>query len=155
MPEMLQCANQCTAVEALVAGKREDHKRPHSEKPRKKQIDIIVGRPASDGDSTSDWKAYARVIMEKCSKRKDEPEITFKTKEIEYLNRKDAMVASISITNARVKRVMIDTRSSIDVLYFDAFQKLTITDLSSMSSTLTGFTCDSITSRDDHSTHHH
>ncbi|RZR74738.1 hypothetical protein BHM03_00042322 [Ensete ventricosum] len=154
---MLQRANQWTAIEALVAGKREDHKRPHSEKPREKQIDIIVGGPTSDGDSASGWKAYARVIMEKCPKRKDEPEITFKTKEIEYLNRKDAMVASISIANARVKRVMIDTRSSVDVLYFDAFQKLrlTITDLSSMSSTLTGFTCDFIASRDDHSTYHH
>ncbi|RWW50776.1 hypothetical protein BHE74_00042970 [Ensete ventricosum] len=38
---MLQRANQCTAVEVLVAGKREDHKRPHSEKPRDQRKGLL------------------------------------------------------------------------------------------------------------------
>lgn len=50
------------------------------------------------------------------------------------------------MANARVKRVMVDTDSFIDMLYFDAFQKLELMEkeLSSMTSTLTGFIGDSI-----------
>ncbi|RWW34196.1 hypothetical protein GW17_00001037 [Ensete ventricosum] len=48
------------------------------------------------------------------------------------------------MANAYVKRVMIDTGSSADILYFDAFQKLGLTDkdLVTLTSTLTGFTGD-------------
>ncbi|KAJ8501038.1 hypothetical protein OPV22_011590 [Ensete ventricosum] len=50
------------------------------------------------------------------------------------------------MANAYVKRVMIDTGSSADILYFDAFQRLGLTDLdlTPLTSTLTGFTGDSI-----------
>ncbi|KAJ8479512.1 hypothetical protein OPV22_023239 [Ensete ventricosum] len=50
------------------------------------------------------------------------------------------------MANAYVKRVMIDTRSSADILYFDAFQRLGLTDLdlAPLTSTLTGFTGDSV-----------
>ncbi|KAJ8478747.1 hypothetical protein OPV22_022474 [Ensete ventricosum] len=50
------------------------------------------------------------------------------------------------MANAYVKRVMIDTGSSADVLYFDVFQRLGLTDLdlTPLTSTLTGFTGDSI-----------
>ncbi|RRT31622.1 hypothetical protein B296_00049597 [Ensete ventricosum] len=46
------------------------------------------------------------------------------------------------MANTYVKRVMIDTKSSADILYFDAFQKLRLThkDLVTLMSTLTGFT---------------
>ncbi|RZR90375.1 hypothetical protein BHM03_00018269 [Ensete ventricosum] len=48
------------------------------------------------------------------------------------------------MANACVKRVMIDTGSSADILYFDAFQKLGLTDkdLVTLTSILTGFTGD-------------
>ncbi|CAL9761059.1 unnamed protein product, partial [Musa acuminata subsp. burmannicoides] len=36
----------------------------------------------------------------------------------------DALVITARIANAQVRRIMIDTGSSADVLYFDAFQKL-------------------------------
>ncbi|RZS23336.1 hypothetical protein BHM03_00056241, partial [Ensete ventricosum] len=50
------------------------------------------------------------------------------------------------MTNAYVKRVKIDTGSSTDILYFDVFQRLGLTDLylTPLTSTLTGFTGDSI-----------
>ena len=56
------------------------------------------------------------------------------------------MVISIRIANARVKRVMVDTGRSTDVLYLDAFKKLGLTkeDLTLIASALTGFTGDSI-----------
>ncbi|RRT58252.1 hypothetical protein B296_00034281 [Ensete ventricosum] len=51
------------------------------------------------------------------------------------------------IVNARIRRIMIDTGSSVDILYLNAFQKLGMTnrDLIPMTSTLTGFTGDTIT----------
>ncbi|XP_065017749.1 uncharacterized protein LOC135644209 [Musa acuminata AAA Group] len=54
--------------------------------------------------------------------------------------------ARSTIANARVKRVMIDTGSSVDVLYLDAFERLGLTkeDLTPIVSTFTGFTGDSI-----------
>ena len=55
-------------------------------------------------------------------------------------------MASVRIANARINWVMIDTGSSIDILYFDVFQKLGFTtkDLTPMTSSSTGFTGDSI-----------
>ncbi|RRT81758.1 hypothetical protein B296_00021291 [Ensete ventricosum] len=46
VPEMLQCAKQYTDAKVLVAGKREDHKRPRTEKPR--------------GDDPIDWNHPTR-----------------------------------------------------------------------------------------------
>ncbi|RRT72823.1 hypothetical protein B296_00009546 [Ensete ventricosum] len=62
----------------------------------------------------------------------------------EYSCHDDALVISIRMVNACVKRVMIDMESSTDILYFDAFQKLGLTDkdLVTLTSTLTGFTED-------------
>ncbi|KAJ8505716.1 hypothetical protein OPV22_006602 [Ensete ventricosum] len=50
------------------------------------------------------------------------------------------------MANAYVKRVMIDTGSSVDILYFNAFQRLGLTDLdlAPLTFTLTGFTGDSV-----------
>ncbi|RRT33290.1 hypothetical protein B296_00057243 [Ensete ventricosum] len=50
------------------------------------------------------------------------------------------------MANAYFKRVMIDTGSSPDILYFDVFQRLGLTDLdlAPLTSILTGFTGDSV-----------
>lgn len=49
------------------------------------------------------------------------PEITFSAGETEYPEHDDVLVISTKITNARVKRIIVDIGSSVDVLYFDAF----------------------------------
>ncbi|RWW65391.1 hypothetical protein BHE74_00027306 [Ensete ventricosum] len=109
-----------------------------------KQIEVIVDDPTFRGDSTSGWKAYARAIMEKRPHEVDEPQISFESREVEYPDHGDVLVISVRITNALVKRVMVDTGSSVDILYKDAFLKLglTTTNLSPMNSTLIGFTRD-------------
>lgn len=58
----------------------------------------------------------------------------------------DLLSISIWISDAYVKRVIVDTGKSIDVLYANAFQKLRLTkcDLHPMVSSLTRFTTDSI-----------
>ncbi|RWW47519.1 hypothetical protein BHE74_00046484 [Ensete ventricosum] len=45
----------------------------------------------------------------------------------EYLDHDDALVIMARIVNTRVKRIMIDTRSTDDILYFDTFLKLDMT----------------------------
>ncbi|RWW11037.1 hypothetical protein BHE74_00009030 [Ensete ventricosum] len=76
----------------------------------------------------------------------DEPKIAFRVEDVEYLDHDDALVVLVHFANAQVKRVMVDNGSSANVLYFDAFRKLRLTtaNLSPMSSTLIGFTGDSI-----------
>lgn len=78
----------------------------------------------------------------------DDLEIIFKEKKIEYFNpnHDTDLIVSMWMINARVKRVMIDTSGSTDILYFDAFQKfrLLTNGLTPMTSSLTRLTSDSI-----------
>ncbi|RWW73583.1 hypothetical protein BHE74_00018535 [Ensete ventricosum] len=101
----------------------------------------MFGGLASGGDSSSARKAYARSEVGKRPTHDEDLDITFKSGGEEYPCHDDALMVSIRMTNAYVKRVMIDTRSSADILYFDAFQKLGLTDkdLVTLTSTLTGF----------------
>ncbi|RRT38283.1 hypothetical protein B296_00044712 [Ensete ventricosum] len=109
-----------------------------------KQIDVIFGGSASDGDSSLARKAYARSKVGKRPTYDEDLDITFKSGGDEYPCHDDVLVISIRMANAYVKKVMIDTRSSTDILYFDAFQKLGLTDkdIVTLTSTLTGFTGD-------------
>lgn len=78
----------------------------------------------------------------------DDSKITFKGKETKCLNSNhdDALMVYVRMINARVRRVVIDTSNSTDILYFDIFQKLklSVKDLTHMASSLIGFTSNSI-----------
>nr|XP_009409650.1 PREDICTED: uncharacterized protein LOC103991833 [Musa acuminata subsp. malaccensis] len=123
---------------------------PRSSGPIEKQIDVISGGSTSGGDSMAGRKAYARVVVEKRMRQLQAPEITFSLGETKYPEHDDALVISTSIANAQVKRIMVDTGSFTDVLYFAAFRKLGLTkeDLTPMLSALTRFTSDSISPLD-------
>ncbi|RZR90581.1 hypothetical protein BHM03_00018496 [Ensete ventricosum] len=116
---------------------------PRPKGPVEKQIDFIFGGPAS-GDDSSARKAYARFEVGKRPVHDEDLHVTFKSGGEEYPCHDDALVISIHMANAYVKRVMINTGSSADILYFDTFQKLGLTDkdLVTLTSTLTGFTGD-------------
>ncbi|RRT54068.1 hypothetical protein B296_00034217 [Ensete ventricosum] len=119
---------------------------PRPKGPVEKQIDVIFRGPASGGDSSSTCKAYARSEVGKRPVHDEDLDITFKSGGEEYPCHDNTLVISICMANAYVKRVMIDTRSLTDILYFDAFQILGLTDkdLVTLTSTLTGFTGDFI-----------
>ncbi|RWV84609.1 hypothetical protein GW17_00053664, partial [Ensete ventricosum] len=119
---------------------------PRPQGPVEKQIDVIFGGPASGGNSSSARKAYARSEAGKRPLHHEDLDVTFRSEDEEHSSHDDALVISIRMANAYVKRVMIDTGSSADILYFDVFQRLGLTDLdlTPLTSTLTGFTGDSI-----------
>ncbi|RWW75919.1 hypothetical protein BHE74_00016018 [Ensete ventricosum] len=122
-----------TRTQALVAEKCEDQKHPRAEFSR--------GPPPG-----LPRKRTKRVEQVKRPRARGDPEITFKFKS-EYPDHNDALVITTHITNANVRRIMIDKGSSTDILYIDAFQNLGMTnrDLIPMTSTLIGFTRDAIT----------
>ncbi|RZR73893.1 hypothetical protein BHM03_00029245, partial [Ensete ventricosum] len=119
---------------------------PRPKGPVEKQIDVIFRGPASGGDRFSTRKAYARSEVGKRPTHDEDLDITFKSGGEEFPCHDDALVISIRMASAYVKRVMIDTGISTDILYFDAFQKLGLTNknLVTLTSTLTGFTGDFI-----------
>ncbi|RWV91145.1 hypothetical protein GW17_00046592 [Ensete ventricosum] len=86
------------------------------------------------------------TIVRKCPQESNEPQISFEVGEVEYPDHDDALIILVHVTNVLVKRDMLDTDSSTNILYYDAFKKLglTTTDLSPRSSTLTRFIGDSI-----------
>ncbi|RWW86334.1 hypothetical protein BHE74_00004896 [Ensete ventricosum] len=114
--------------------------------PVERQVDVIIGDPIAGGDSSSARKAYAHAKVQKRPRVQSDPKITFES-ESEYPDHDDTLVIMACITNARVRRIMIDTRSSTDILYLDTSQKLGMSNqnLIPMTSTLTGFTGDAIT----------
>ncbi|RZR74265.1 hypothetical protein BHM03_00034540, partial [Ensete ventricosum] len=119
---------------------------PRPQGPVEKLIDVIFGGPTSGGNSSSARKAYARSEAGKRPLHHEDLDVTFRSEGEEHSSHDNALVISICMANAYVKRVMIDTGSSADILYFNAFQRLGLTnlDLTPLTSTLTGFTGDSI-----------
>lgn len=95
----------------------------------------------SGGDNTSSRKVYDWATIEKCPRLENNSKITFKDEEMEYLdpNLDNTLVVFVRIINARVKRVIIDIDSFVDILYFDTFQKLVLltNDLTPITSSLT------------------
>ncbi|KAK6160583.1 hypothetical protein DH2020_003964 [Rehmannia glutinosa] len=99
---------------------KEDH-------PPRGTINMIVGGP-TDGDSNRAWKAHGRgeirPIMEVGAVRK--PIVSFRAEDQRGVSpfHNDALVITATIANFEVARIMVDTGSSINVLFYEAYLRM-------------------------------
>ena len=114
----------------------------------KHTLNTISGGFAGGGESSTSWKNYARQIMlvDEGSRSFAErsPDITFSTEDFEGVipHEDDPMVITLQILNWNIKRVLIDTGSSADILTFEAFDRMGLSEeqLQPFQGTLSGIT---------------
>ncbi|KAL0340477.1 UNVERIFIED_CONTAM: hypothetical protein Sradi_4564500 [Sesamum radiatum] len=114
-------------------------------------IAVILGGPTG-GDSANARKALARAIRENhwqapiqvynVNSEKQE-EISFNSQDMDPMRNQnnDALIISATLANFLVKKVLVDSRSSADIIFYDAFVQLGIDNaqLRKVNTPLTGF----------------
>ncbi|XP_031095230.1 uncharacterized protein LOC115999524 [Ipomoea triloba] len=119
----------------------------------KQIIHVIFGGPEG-GDNSERRRAWSRDLPV-CSISTSQPEKRMKDEPITFTDRDlplrgdhstEALVITVDICGAEVRRVMVDTGSSVNVLYLEAFQKLKIerSALTPVRTPLSGFTGDMV-----------
>ncbi|XP_019167690.1 PREDICTED: uncharacterized protein LOC109163402 [Ipomoea nil] len=120
---------------------------------KKHTIHFIYGGPAG-GDTPTERKKWSRqlyvgevVSLPKGKKQRREA-ITFSDEDLPEgpLPHRDALVIKMDINDMIVHRILVDTGSSVNVMYYDAFTKLGLPrgQLKEVRTPLSGFTGDSV-----------
>ncbi|VFQ87943.1 unnamed protein product [Cuscuta campestris] len=117
----------------------------------KEHLQVIYGGPEG-GDSASQRKKWGRelyvgaVALNPWSKQARREPITFTDRDLPATreDHNDPLVITMDIGGVDVSRVLVDTGSSVNVLYLDAFEKLKLcrTWLKPLKTPLSGFTGD-------------
>ncbi|VFQ68794.1 unnamed protein product [Cuscuta campestris] len=144
-------ANTWTRPQGKDQGRKKSGK--DNNKPDKEFIEMIVGGPEG-GDTASQRKNWARslhvavVSLESQGKQAKREPITFTDRDLPRTggDHNDPLVITMDINGADVARVLVDTGSSVNVLYLDAFKKLKLdrSMLRPLQTPLSGFTGASI-----------
>ncbi|VFQ67663.1 unnamed protein product [Cuscuta campestris] len=119
----------------------------------KEHLQVIYGGPEG-GDSASQRKKWGRelyvgtVALNPRTKQARREPITFLDRDLPATgeDHNDPLVITMDMGGVDVSRVLIDTGSSVNVLYLDAFEKLKLcrTRLEPLKTPLSGFTGDSV-----------
>ena len=90
--------------------------------PIKHQANVIVGGPTVGESSSSIRKSYTRELQSKKFHLNGDQPTEFREKETEHLDPEhdDALVISLKIADALVERILIDTKSSVNILSYNA-----------------------------------
>ncbi|XP_019164634.1 PREDICTED: uncharacterized protein LOC109160844 [Ipomoea nil] len=131
----------------------EDEETEPDSPPKKKVIHVIFGGPEG-GDTPAERKKWARslyvgeVVRAPHEKRTRREPITFTDDDLPDgpLPHRDALVIRLDLNDTIVHRVLVDTGSSVNVMYYDTFTQLGLSrkQLSQVRTPLSGFTGDSI-----------
>ncbi|KAK2991306.1 hypothetical protein RJ640_024571 [Escallonia rubra] len=138
-----------TTEECKQTGGRGNPRRTDEAPPKDPSvIHTISGGPSAGGLSSSSRKAYARQVNLAQGPEKRAKELTsleFDDADLEgvSLPRDDALVITLRIDAFQVKRILVDTGSSADILFDDAFYQMGISEdrVKPIYSPLYGFTC--------------
>ncbi|VFQ72015.1 unnamed protein product [Cuscuta campestris] len=124
---------------------------PHRQK-RHHGCNFIIGGNTG-GDSATSRKKWAnaavvnKVLVPEGKKLKTEP-IVFSNADLPetWVTHRDALVITIDIMDLLIHKTLVDTGSSVNIMYMDTYKALGLTrdELSPIKTPLTGFTCDSI-----------
>ncbi|XP_063942645.1 uncharacterized protein LOC135150313 [Daucus carota subsp. sativus] len=112
-------------------GRDNDDKRTQ---PRGPVINVISGGPKSAGTSSNSRKAYAREVMsivgEPPKRAKIDYALAFDNVDLEKVKfpHDEPLVITPVIGNSSVKRVLIDNGASVDILFYDAYEKMGYSD---------------------------
>jgi hypothetical protein len=128
--------------------RKEDSKKEEIGEEKRHTLNTISGGFSGGGESSSSPKKYVRQVMlcqeygEQTSDR--EPDISFTTKDYKDVipHNDDPMVITLQIFKWDVKIVLVDPRSSADILYYDTFDRIGLDpeQLQPFKGTLVGFT---------------
>ncbi|XP_019198276.1 PREDICTED: uncharacterized protein LOC109192140 [Ipomoea nil] len=131
----------------------EDEETEPDNPPKKKVIHVIFGGPEG-GNTPAERKRWARslyvgeVVGAPHEKRTRRELITFTDDDLPDgpLPHRDALVIRLELKDIIVHRVLVDTGSSVNVMYYDTFTQLGLSrkQLSQVRTPLSGFTGDSI-----------
>ncbi|VFQ99239.1 unnamed protein product [Cuscuta campestris] len=143
-------ANTWTRPQEKDQGRRKGR---DNNKPDKEFIEMIVGG-LDGGDTASQRKNWARslhvvvISLESQGKQARREPITFIDRDLPRTggDHNDPLVITMDINGANVARVLVDTGSSVNVLYLNAFMKLKLdrSMLRPLQTPLSGFTGASI-----------
>ncbi|VFR00617.1 unnamed protein product [Cuscuta campestris] len=119
----------------------------------KEHLQVIYGGPEG-GDSASQKKKWGRelyistVALDPRRKQTRREPITFTDRDLPATgeDHNDPLVITMDMGGVNVSRVLVDTGSSVNVLYLEAFEKLKLcrTRLEPLKTPLSGFTGDSV-----------
>ncbi|XP_024630533.1 uncharacterized protein [Medicago truncatula] len=161
-----ECVHLKRDIEKLIqsgklrgyAKNNEERHRPEEarDKPTapKHTLHTISGGFAGGGESNHSRKRYACQVMLLGDNHASEkiPTISFSPEDFGQVipHDDDPLVISLQLLNWEIKRVLVDTGSSADVLYYDAFSKMILSEeqLQPFKGTLSGFTGERVHVRD-------
>ncbi|XP_010242056.1 PREDICTED: uncharacterized protein LOC104586494 [Nelumbo nucifera] len=95
-------------------------------------IDVLAGGMPSGGASTLALKAYARQFnIQGPTPKKSKPDdvISFSNDDLQgvLVPYNDTLMVSMTITNYMVKRILVDSSASADILFNNTFEKMKLT----------------------------
>ncbi|XP_010475131.1 PREDICTED: uncharacterized protein LOC104754605 [Camelina sativa] len=146
-------AREANATTKEAAAKRErTHEAEGSSPPSspKETVDFITGGSSLCRNSVNSIKAYQRRVdsyhRERRPRTDPDYEITFWESETADLDKPhdDALIVRLDVGGCELSRIMIDTGSSVDLLFYDAFKRMGYPDseLKGAKTPLTGFAGD-------------